>query len=137
MMRTSTVASIAACLVLMTTTAAAGTAEYCRPYATKSTDVIIKFTWLRFYAACIGAAGNPAPLSTAEEVMKIIRPAPAVTPYAKPPGSATAIGSSGYAPGTPGWQKWCKRNYPQSFDAKHGTVILEIDNHGKRVQCPG
>ena len=33
--------------------------------------------------------------------------------------------------------KWCKRNYPQSFDAKHGTVILEIDNHGKRVQCPG
>ena len=53
MTRTRTGASIAACLVLMTTTAAAGTAEYCRPYATKSTEVIIKFTWLRFYAACI------------------------------------------------------------------------------------
>ena len=62
-------ASIAACFVLMTTTAAAGTAEYCRPYATKSTDVIIKFTWLRLYAACIGADGNPAAPSTAEEAM--------------------------------------------------------------------
>ena len=137
MTRTRTGASIAACLVLMTTTAAAGTAEYCRPYATKSTEVIIKFTWLRFYAACIGADGSPAPPSTAEEAMKIIRPAPAATPDAKPPGSAPAIGSSGYAPRTPGWQKWCTRNYPQSFDAKDGTVILEIDNHGKRVQCPG
>jgi hypothetical protein len=85
----------------------------------------------------MGADGNPTPPSTAEEAVKIIRPAPAVTPDAKPPGTAPAIGSSGYAPGTPGWQKWCKRNYPQSFDAKDGTVILEIDNHGKRVQCPG
>jgi hypothetical protein len=27
--------------------------------------------------------------------------------------------------------------HSQSFDPKDGNVILEIDNHGKRVQCPG
>ena len=120
------------------------TAEYCRPYATKSTDIIIKFTWLHHQVHLAAVlrrlywrSWQSAAASTAEEAMKIIRSAPAVTPNAIPPGSARAIGSSGYAPGTPGWQKWCRLNYPQSFDAKDGTVILEIDSHGKRVQCPG
>jgi hypothetical protein len=47
------------------------------------------------------------------------------------------VGEAGFPVGTPGWNAWCKKNYPQSFNEKDGTVILEIDNKGNRVRCPG
>jgi hypothetical protein len=47
------------------------------------------------------------------------------------------VGEAGFPAGTPGWNAWCKKNYPQSFNEKDGTVILEIDNKGNRVKCPG
>jgi len=47
------------------------------------------------------------------------------------------VGEAGFPVGTPGWNAWCKKNYPQSFSEKDGTVILEIDNKGHRVRCPG
>jgi hypothetical protein len=52
-------------------------------------------------------------------------------------GDTPGIGEAGAAPGTLTWIAWCRRNFPSSFDAKTGTVILEADNRGHRVPCPG
>jgi hypothetical protein len=61
--------------------------------------------------------------------------APVSQPAAAPP--APTVGEAGFAVGTPGWNAWCQRNFPHSFNEKDGTVILELDNKGNRVRCPG
>lgn len=63
---------------------------------------------------------------------------PAAKPVAKPKPVRSARASGGYRgsglkPWSPEWKAWCAAHYPNSFDAKTGTVL---PFGGKRTLCP-
>jgi hypothetical protein len=112
--------------------------EYCRPYAARTVDLMIKYLWKRAYTSCINADDDPALAATPPDALKSIVPIDLLLPSRPdqvtldPP--APAVGRSGYAVNSPEWIAYCKKNWPASFDRKSGTVIKT--GH-KRIPCPG
>ena len=105
--------------------------EYCRPYAARTVDLMIKYLWTRAYTSCINSDDDPAVAETPPAALQALEAAPA-TITDDPP--APALGRSGYAVNSPEWIAYCKKNWPASFDSKSGTVIKT--GH-RRIPCPG
>jgi len=140
-MKPSAVAYALLLVLYQPQTAIAADITYCKPYASKVTEVMIRMTWLRAYTSCLNSEGNPGVPASWLEVFTLVDPRSpaevldnAVTASIPPPGSVPAVGESGYAPGTPGWNAWCRR-YFRSFDVKTGTVLMYGFRH--RAACPG
>lgn len=139
-----------AALVLASTAAHAGSADYCRPYARDVTQAMIEFIWNRAYTECLNVEGpDPQVPATWQDAWKVVDP----TPVQQPADRFREIKSIGVVPATgdpdeqplppkPKVKKakaavdWsaCRKYYPASFRTSDGTVIRKKGQ--KRVKCP-
>jgi hypothetical protein len=91
---------------------------------------------------------TPAPKPTATTVATTAAPKPTATTMASKPnttlvaaagpdsgGAAPVYQGSGLAAGTPEWETWCAKYFPNSWDAKTGTVVHRSSTGGERVVC--
>src|SRR5262245_1882344 len=151
-------------IALLATIALGASPEICRPYARDLTQLLINYAWNRAYSTCLNSDDDPIlpdtwrgaadvifgdQLSTSV-VLPMVRPqplselgvVPAIDPSDVPDDPPTRsvkpskpVGKSGYAKGTKQWVVYCRRNYPASFRASDGTVIIKRGR--KRTACPG
>jgi len=91
---------------------------------------------------------TPAPKPTAATTPAAPKPTAATTATAKP-NSTTLVAAaapdsvaaapvyrgSGLTTGTPEWEAWCAKYFPNSWDPKTGTVVHRSSNGGERVLC--
>ena len=132
-------AAAALALLLATTSAHAATDEICRPYASALLNSSMAFFWERAFNHCkLLEEDRPVPPTDWRAAVHIIDPdRPDVSTIGVVPATDSAVGESGFAPHTSGWNSWCKTNWPSSFRESDGTVIFEISNRGGRHLCPG
>jgi hypothetical protein len=148
----------AALLMMMTMTANAAEPAICRGYATELLNMHMKWMWTRAYTHCINEEeDSPKVPDNWEGAMRVIdplltpimsldqgnvaavmegMPTPPSRPAAAPAPTGKA-GKSGFPTGSDDWKRWCRQNYPRSWDAKSGTVILPTSRQRARSPCPG
>lgn len=79
-----------------------------------------------------------APASVSPAPVALAPVAPAVQPKTVAAGtlqSPAVYHGSGLTAGTPEWQAWCAKSFPNSWDPKTGTVIHQSSPTHERVLC--
>jgi len=113
--------------MLMATPVFGASIDYCKPYAAQTTEMMVKYLWLRAYSSCLNADEEPqVSPATQESLIKLIPAEPKIP--GPPPGSVAATEFD------PEWVAQCKKEY-HTFSEKDGTVIRR-GGRGKRVKCP-
>src|SRR4029450_9306902 len=117
---------VAMAALLTCTTAFGASVEYCKPYAAQTTEMLIKYMWLRAYTSCLNSDEDPRPTpATQESLIKLmpVEPVEPVEPEAVPAKPKFS----------PAWIADCRHHY-RSFRESDGTVIRRGSK--RRVLCP-
>ncbi len=140
--------ALALVLLLVVPPAYGGTPEMCRPYAAQSTEILMRWAWMRFYTGCMAIEGPdpvvPADAATAFAI--IDRASTPVWPLERE--NVDALMNIGIVPASgpptpPGrpehdaaWAAKCARSHPRGWDAATGTITVRQGRKWVRAPCP-
>lgn len=117
---------IVAMAALLTCTPAFGASvEYCKPYAAQTTEMLIKYIWLRSYTSCLNSDVEPKLTPATQESLIKLMPIPVQpeVPEAAPEKPKFSAA----------WIAECRKYY-RTFRESDGTVIRRGSK--RRVLCP-
>jgi hypothetical protein len=115
---------VVAIAALLTCTPAFGASvEYCKPYAASTTEMLVKYVWLRAYTSCLNADEEPKLSPATQEALIQMMPVEPKTPEVAPEKPKFSAA----------WIAECRKYY-RTFRESDGTVIRRGSK--RRVLCP-